>query len=185
MDIGSIFLNLGILILAAIFISRPFLRRTTAQVGLKDRKLSPLLAEQERLLAALQELDFDHHLGKIPEADYPLQRDLLIKQAASTLRMIDSLRIEEPVDRTGTRNEHAMGNKQADSPGSANRVDKRPALIKAAPDDEVEAMIASRRRERSEKAAGFCPQCGKPIQISDRFCPRCGAVLMVEEAHQE
>jgi ribosomal protein S27AE len=45
-------------------------------------------------------------------------------------------------------------------------------------------LIASRRRERLEKAAGFCPQCGKPVQISDKFCPRCGASLLVEEGQK-
>ncbi|NJD58819.1 MAG: hypothetical protein C3F13_06135 [Anaerolineales bacterium] len=30
----------------------------------------------------------------------------------------------------------------------------------------------------SEKAAGFCPKCGKPVHASDRFCPKCGATLI-------
>jgi predicted amidophosphoribosyltransferase len=41
----------------------------------------------------------------------------------------------------------------------------------------MEALIASRRRERPEKAAGFCPRCGKPVQKLDRFCPKCGTAL--------
>ena len=45
------------------------------------------------------------------------------------------------------------------------------------PDDDLEVMIANRRRARSEKAGGFCPQCGKPVQKSDRFCPGCGTTL--------
>jgi predicted amidophosphoribosyltransferase len=50
------------------------------------------------------------------------------------------------------------------------------------PDDALEAIIASRRRERSEKAGGFCPKCGRPVQKSDYFCPRCGAKTGVREA---
>ena len=45
------------------------------------------------------------------------------------------------------------------------------------PDDELEALLANRRRERQEKSAGFCPQCGGALQQSDRFCPKCGASL--------
>jgi predicted amidophosphoribosyltransferase len=36
-------------------------------------------------------------------------------------------------------------------------------------------LLADRRRVRQEKAVGFCPQCGGPVQKSDRFCPKCGA----------
>ena len=43
--------------------------------------------------------------------------------------------------------------------------------------DEVEGMVAERRKARQEKAAGFCPQCGKPVQQSDKFCSRCGAMI--------
>jgi hypothetical protein len=45
------------------------------------------------------------------------------------------------------------------------------------PDDDLEALIASRRRDKEEKAAGFCSQCGSPVHQADKFCPRCGAIL--------
>ena len=41
-------------------------------------------------------------------------------------------------------------------------------------DDDLEALIASRKAGRKEKSGGFCPKCGKPILRSDRFCPHCG-----------
>ncbi|MBL1173273.1 MAG: zinc-ribbon domain-containing protein, partial [Chloroflexi bacterium] len=41
-------------------------------------------------------------------------------------------------------------------------------------DDDVEALIAARRKARKEKSGGFCPRCGKPVLASDRFCPHCG-----------
>jgi predicted amidophosphoribosyltransferase len=46
-----------------------------------------------------------------------------------------------------------------------------------APDDELETLLANRRRVRSEKSGGFCPQCGGAVQKSDRFCPKCGGRL--------
>ncbi|HBF41234.1 MAG TPA: hypothetical protein DDW19_05540 [Anaerolineaceae bacterium] len=39
---------------------------------------------------------------------------------------------------------------------------------------EIEEMIHSRRMNRTEQTAGFCPKCGKPVQKSDQFCPSCG-----------
>jgi NADH pyrophosphatase NudC (nudix superfamily) len=44
-------------------------------------------------------------------------------------------------------------------------------------DDDLEAMIASRRKTHKDKSAGFCPKCGKPILVSDRFCPSCGKAI--------
>jgi hypothetical protein len=44
-----------------------------------------------------------------------------------------------------------------------------------AADNEVEKMIIERKKERSERSAGFCPKCGQPIQQSDQYCPGCGA----------
>jgi rubrerythrin len=44
-------------------------------------------------------------------------------------------------------------------------------------DDDVESMIASRRKGRKSKSAGFCPKCGKPVMASDKFCPSCGKTL--------
>jgi len=44
-------------------------------------------------------------------------------------------------------------------------------------DDDLESMIAARRKTRKEKSAGFCPKCGKPILVSDRFCPSCGKAI--------
>ncbi len=41
--------------------------------------------------------------------------------------------------------------------------------------DEIEALISKRRQERSGTAAGFCPECGQPVQVDDQFCARCGA----------
>jgi rubrerythrin len=48
---------------------------------------------------------------------------------------------------------------------------------RARTDEDIESMISARRMKRREKAAGFCPKCGKPVLLSDRFCPSCGKAL--------
>jgi hypothetical protein len=92
MDIGSIFLILGLLVLVILFISRPFLERKTLPASGEDHELSSLLAERDRILNALQELDFDFALGKIPESDFPGQRASLLQRGADILRQLDTLR---------------------------------------------------------------------------------------------
>ena len=49
--------------------------------------------------------------------------------------------------------------------------------IDAGQEDDVEMLIASRRKQRQEKSAGFCPKCGRPVQKSDKFCSNCGTVV--------
>ena len=59
MDIGSIFLILAILIPTAIFIARPLFDHKAVSISEEDRQYSHWLAERDRALNALQELDFD------------------------------------------------------------------------------------------------------------------------------
>lgn len=173
MDLGSILLLFGILLLVILYIVRPFLLHRATLVTKEEHTLSFLLAEKERLLDAIQELDFDHTLGKIPEADYPLQRAALVAEAAAVVQQLEALGAQQSSSKEPAR-----------SPSAATQI-RRPPSPDASPDDEIEALIASRRRERAEKAVGFCPQCGKPFQQSDRFCSKCGTPLLVEAEQGE
>jgi len=175
MDIGSIFLLLGLFILVALYITRPFFVRRAMLVTKEEQNLSALLAEKERLLSALQELDFDYTLGKIPPADYPEQRQILLAETVQVMKQLDAL---------NQRETDSSGIEQIEQTLAGRAPVRRPVMSDAAPDDELEALIAARRRDRIEKAAGFCPQCGKPVQQSDRFCPKCGAPLHREEEHE-
>ena len=187
MDIGSIFLILGLLILVVMFISRPLLEKRSVAMSQEEHELSSLLAERDRILNALQELDFDNALGKIPEAEYPLQRAALIQKGAEVLRHIDELQPQPAAQDVEERIEAAIASRRADAAripaavmgngGVSGMTTVRPAPLVVGQDDDLEAIIASRRRDRKEKAAGFCPQCGGTLQRSDRFCPKCGKKL--------
>jgi hypothetical protein len=180
MDIGSIFLIFGLFILVALFISRPFLSKRVVPLQKKEHELSALLAERDQVINALVELDFDHVLGKIPEEDYPTQRTLLIGRGVKILHDLDSRNSQAPEDApTTTRLENAIAARRTDS--AVGKVKGRAIQTTHKPDDDIEALLAVRRRNRSEKAGGFCPQCGNPVQLSDRFCPKCGNPLVVEE----
>lgn len=185
MDIGSIFLILALLMLAAMFISRPLIERERPQEMLQiktiDHERSALLAERDRILNALQELDFDYALGKIPEEDYPTQRTRLVQMGADVLRKLDELMPQPAHQDAEARLEAAIAARRADSvaaQGTVGNGRKPTAAAIAAPDDRLEALLADRRRERREKAGGFCAQCGGPVQKSDRFCPKCGVKIV-------
>ena len=188
MDLGSLFFILALVIFVALFISRPFSegqrsrRVESAGESGSSAELEPersaLLAERDRVLNSLQELDFDFAMGKIPEEDYPIQRSILVKRGAEVLQRLDGFVGLDPTARLeaaiATRRSQigmpiAVPNGRKGQPGS--------------PDDSLEAQIAARRRQRREKAAGFCPQCGEPVQRSDLFCPKCGTRL--KKMHHE
>jgi hypothetical protein len=187
MDIGSIFLILALLILVILFISRPFFERPTDK-GVtmnmqEEHDYSSLLAERDRILNALQELDFDHVLGKIPAEDYPSQRAVLLQRGTEILKKLDEIQspgLTGTGDDLDARIEAAIARRRAD----AARIDGGSAAQAVAvaappvdPDDDIEVMLANRRRQQKEKLGGFCPQCGGPVRKSDRFCPKCGAGL--------
>jgi hypothetical protein len=207
MDLGSIFLILAGVLLVAIFITRPFLDRKVETAPLVEQKTagqeehqrSTLLAERDRLLNTIQELDFDFALGKIPAEDYPPQRELLIQSGINILRKLDALDKDQADEGVEERLEEAIAARRAVAPASSpvsNATDRTDANVEiethraarradatarlrlpSSAGDELEAMIAVRRVARQEKAAGFCPSCGKPVMKSDRFCSHCGTLV--------
>lgn len=161
MEPVAIFLLLIVLALIVIFVTRPFFKRRRVHAAEGSRGLSSLLAERERLLTALQELDFDQTLGKIPAEDYPTQRAALLQKGAEVLRQLDAL-----------------------TPGAARSGDGIEQTVDFAvepplplSDDDLEDLLSKRRNKQKDKTAGFCPKCGKPVLQSDVFCPSCGSTL--------
>ncbi len=183
MDIGSIFLILAILIPVAIFIGRPLMERSVTPNRQAEHAFSSLLAMRDQVVASLQELDDDYHLGKIPADIYPSQRISLLQDGAEILRQIDAVQsagTAVPTVLAGTaesRLEAALQARRLAFEAANTPLRKNGNAVPPVPDDDLEQRIASRRRLMQGKAGGFCPKCGKPVQAIDRFCPRCGATL--------
>ena len=168
MELAAILFILAILVLVAIYLCAPFMERRARRVTEEEHELSALMAERDRVINSLQELDFDYKLGKIPQEDYPTQRAGLLQKGADILRRIDSMAPQNAsVQDADQRIERAIAARRADAPVAMQEIG----------DDELEAMIAARRKGRREKSSGFCPKCGKPVMVSDRFCPSCGKPL--------
>ena len=192
MDLAALMLILAVTVLVGLYISRPFASRRAATEKLvrpaaeeSEIHRSTLLAERDRVLTALQDLEFDHTLGKIPEEDYPVQRAELLKSGADALRELDNLGGAAADASAEDRLEAAVAARRADAVHQPARqartaIASSPAGVRrppAAAEDDIEAMVAARRRSRQEKAGGFCPKCGRPVAKSDKFCSRCGAIL--------
>jgi hypothetical protein len=165
MDLGALFLLLTLVLLVGAIISRPFFFREAEETEVsaslpEEHQRSTLLAERDRLLNALRELEFDHNLGKVPEEDFPEQRAALVKATADVLRQLDA--IEGAAAPEG-------------KPAAAVEMDGQPEI----PDEDLEELVAAHRRARpvDGKATGFCSKCGKPAAKTDKFCSRCGAAL--------
>jgi hypothetical protein len=187
MDIGSIFLLLALLVLVGLLISRPILERRNLKDNLSgdqdEHMLSTLMADRDRILNSLQELDFDYSLGKIPEEDYPKQRGYLLQRGADVFRQLDLLQNEASGETSEDRIEAVVAIRRVDAmptngyPSNGNRPFRGMSSANADPDDGIELLLAERRRTQQEKASGFCPKCGGPVHKSDRFCPKCGTSL--------
>ena len=156
MDLAAILFLTALLLAVSLYLVTPLMGSRTGRRSEETQEVSSLLAERERLLNALQELDFDFQLGKIPEEDYPGQRSDLLRRGADVLKKLDALAASRP-------------------PAAARRAAASEAS--ALGDDEIETMLAARRRTRQTRSAGFCPRCGKPILVTDQFCPHCGKPL--------
>jgi len=206
MDLGSIFLILALVLLVGWFVSRPLLEQggplanagsrpeqgigpgtpPAGQVSDLSGEHSALLAERDRLLTALQELDFDHLLGKVPEEEYPLQRRALLVAGAQVLKRLDELGGSAFAEPPAAQAEDG-GQLLSDAQLEAMIQARRQALGRPQAEGQAarRASRPSRRERRPSRTAGkasqaqatFCPKCGKPVQGADRFCSHCGAAL--------
>jgi rubrerythrin len=167
MELGAIFLVLAVLVLVGMFLYAPFISRGRRASINESHEVSALMAERDRVITALQELDFDFKLGKIPSEDYPAQRAVLLQKGAEILKKLDELTPTQREGSTEDRIEKAVAARRADASAKTAELN----------DDEIESLIASRRKIHKNKSAGFCPKCGKPVLVSDRFCPSCGKSL--------
>jgi hypothetical protein len=205
--IGSLLFLLAVVLIVVVFIARPFLRKEALQPNLpqdvedeREHQRSSLLADRDRILTALQDLDFDFVLGKVPQDDYPEQRAVLLQAGADVLRKLDQMqpealsttvaedRIEaavaarradarlkeagaSPLTGVAAGNGNGRGEKDTGAKDSGAKKDA------GAEKDALEEVIAARKRQRKETAGGFCPKCGRPVSKSDKFCSKCGTTL--------
>lgn len=177
MDLGSILLGVALLLGVAFIVARPLLDR--AEPGAPEPgQAETLLFEQDRVLSALRDLDFDHATGKLPDDDYAAQRARLVAEGTAVLKQLDAW------TPSAASAAPATPDLDAELEAAIARRRSRPAPAPAAAprqrEAEIEAAVAKRRQ-----AARFCSQCGQPLQPGDRFCGACGAAVKAEQAQAD
>ncbi len=156
MDIGSILIGLALAIFTGVFIARPLVDRRGLSLTASERHLSTLQAERDRVLAAIEELEMDHAMGKIHFEDYQQQRNEWVQRGVEVLRAMD------------------------DYEGSSSAEDLE-VYHHGTIEAELEAAVARLRSDRAERSHRYCGSCGAEIVMGDRFCTQCGTALAVEE----
>ena len=151
MTMSSLFIVLLIFVLSGLFILRPFFVKSNISGRSSSSIYDSLIAERERLLSAIEELDLELELKKISEDEHSRNRDLLLAEAAEVIKKLDKH------NKTGKKKKHTP------SPEESG--------------DDLEKMIATRRKELKKEKTRSCPSCGKGIQKGDQFCSHCGETL--------
>jgi hypothetical protein len=177
MELGSIFLLLAVVLLVGLFISRPLFQRSepvdrvkntsgamgdetiySARTGADaDHTRSSLLAEYDRLLNTIQELEFDHTLGKIPPEDYPVQRAALLQAGADVLKKLDAIRAAP-----------AVPDLDHDLSRSASAVDRfANAAQKKLVQDGTSPVISTPMVESPEPSPDELAPVSKPVMVAE------------------
>ena len=118
-----------------------------AFVGANDPVLEGLVSQRDAMYSAIKDLESDHALGKLSDADYKSLRAKYEAKAVAILQELD----------------HAVGSK--------------PGTPRVRDDDAVEREIARLRRGAAANGALKCFKCGTPHATEDVFCAKCGASL--------
>jgi hypothetical protein len=199
MDLGALLLILAVAVLVGIFISRPFgSRRASAEPLIRpateeiDIHRSSLLAERDRILTALQDLEFDNTLGKIPAEDYPVQRTELLKAGADILRELDEISGVAAAASAEARLEAAVAARRADAAVRRSAPARRTPAVQAA--HAAQGTPAAQGARPADTAIASAPAGGRRPPASGEddieamvaarrqtcqekaggFCPKCG-----------
>lgn|SRR5574341_122464 len=158
MELGAVIVGLILLVMGLIFILKPFnatggrrLKKTTARVDPDEGRMIAL--------SALRDLDFDFHLGKVSQEDYPGLRAQLVTEAAKYMELEkeEDERIEALIHarRTATHQSTCMECGK-----------KLEAGTRFCPHCGTEVDAS-------------CPSCGGAVKAGDLFCSSCGIKLEV------
>jgi len=164
MDPATALVLLAMLILTGAFIARPLAAGGGKAVDEREKRLSTLYAQQDQILAFLQELDMDFAMGKILPEDHEAQRAEWLARGADVLKEIDELGASRarPDDLDAQLEDKVARLRPTIGQDSESALEKS-----------LEAEVAH-RKEALSSVAGYCGHCGQSLAAGDRFCSRCG-----------
>lgn len=161
MTIGALLIGMAILLLIALALADPWVRRrsrlgTEAQSG---AGVEPQAGDGKEILYALRDLDFDYQTGKVTESDYGTLRSRLLAEAASSLTAEDEDRqaADAQVERPAPANrKHSGGHNRC--PQCGTRVEREHRFCARC----GTSLLTS------------CESCGSALPVQDSFCSACG-----------
>ena len=159
MELGAVIVGLVLLTAGLFFVMKPFNAESRPRPAKAVAHAKPAEGRMAAL-SALRDLDFDFHLGKVSEEDYPSLRARLVAEAAKYVEL----------------------EKEED--------DRIEALIRTRKTDIAGERVCIGCGEKLESSTRFCPHCGTEagavcascggtIKAGDLFCSSCGAKLEV------
>ena len=151
MEFGSVLIVIFIFLLSGLYILRPFLVSAATGGRAGSTLRDSLVAERERLLLAIEELDLEFELNKISSDDHTQNREILLFEAAKVIKEIDNL------------------------PKTRAEKQKKTAPVRG--DENLEKMIAERRKQLKGVVSQKCPHCGEAVDKDGQFCSHCGGAL--------
>jgi rRNA maturation endonuclease Nob1 len=113
-----------------------------------DPVLEDLIVQRDATYAAIKDLEFDHAIGKLSDADYKSLRAKYETKAVAILQELDGLQAAQV---------------------------KRASLL--TDDEMLEREVQRLRRGASSGSSSNCPKCGSAYAAGDAFCAKCGASL--------
>jgi cytochrome c-type biogenesis protein CcmI len=139
----------------ALFVAAPltegFLRRRRA--GADDLELERLEHERALAVQGLRELEFDHEMGKIDDADYQSLRGPLERRALAAMSALEPARIED----------HAT---------TLRLASRRTKPVTAAAAPMRHANFCPQCGSRAGASHNFCAECGAALTIAARSATR-------------
>jgi cytochrome c-type biogenesis protein CcmI len=134
----------------ALFVAAPLTDGLLRRRRDSSNRLEIERLEHDRGLAiqGLRELEFDHEMGKIDDADYAALRAQLEQRALVAMSASERARKPNP-----------------------------PAPLRLAPKRAMSAAPVSHRSASSTQRADVCPRCGVRAGAGHNFCTECGASL--------
>ena len=151
MEFGSVLIVILIFFLSGFIILRPFFVNSNSERRAGSTMRDALVADRERLLHSIEELDLEFELKKISSKEHTRNRDILLTEAVKVLKELDNL------------------------PKSSAKKRKSAAPVQAG--DDLENMITDRRKQLKSDISTKCPHCGEAVDKGTQFCSQCGGAL--------
>jgi hypothetical protein len=136
-------------------------RATVSATRLDTRTREALLADKALVLRSLKELEFDHAMRKVSDADFAALGSRLRARALDLMRQLDL----EPAPPAGP----ALG-RAGEGVATADDVPAAPAREEVGASAGVFAQFTE-----FERARPVCAVCGRENDADARFCKQCGA----------